>query len=193
MLLCTSILFAGISFFIGESGAFAQEEEMNDNEKPGDAKVIEITMDDYAFTPDTIRVPTDEPVKLKFINQGDKEHEFMAGTGRKSHGFKTDLFAGVDVTKEKPDEETEHEEEHHEEEETGDKEHAHEEEHEEHEMEEEHHEHSGTMIELESGQTGSMEFTLPESKKGTYRIACFEEAGEEKHFELGMTGVLIVE
>ncbi|MFB6231511.1 MAG: cupredoxin domain-containing protein [Salinibacter sp.] len=156
------------------------------------AKVIEVTMKDFAFKPSTLTVPAGKKVTLKFTNTGKVEHEFMAGKkmAGEGEGFENDLFAGVSVKKQNPDE-TAEEGEHSEEDE-------HAEEGEEHAEEDEHaggeehgEEHHGTMLALKSGESGSMTFTLPPSKAGTYTIACFETTGQ-KHYKLGMKGTLKV-
>jgi uncharacterized cupredoxin-like copper-binding protein len=45
------------------------------------------------------------------------------------------------------------------------------------------------MLLLQVESNGSMSFTLPESKRGTWTIGCFQPG----HYLAGMTGVLIVE
>ena len=113
-------------------------------------------------------------MRLEFENTGSVEHYFVVGDTIASDGddFQQNLFSGVLIEKSKQTEG--HDE----------KEDEHDEEHEEggHENE----------FELPPGGTGSMTFTLPESKAGTYTIACFETTGGQKHHEMGMKGTLTV-
>lgn len=48
------------------------------------------------------------------------------------------------------------------------------------------------VFELPPGGSGSMTFTLPASKAGTYAIACFETTGGKRHYQMGMEGTLTV-
>lgn len=170
-----------------DAGSSAATSSMADTS----AKVIEVAMKDFAFQPSTLTVPAGQKVTLKFTNTGTVEHEFMAGKkmAGEGEGFENDLFAGVSVKKQKPDEtagEGEHSEEaaHAEEgESAGEDEHA--------GGEEQGEEHHGTMLALKPEKNGSMTFTVPPSKAGTYTIACFETTGQ-KHYKLGMKGTLTV-
>ena len=47
--------------------------------KPTAGRVIEITMNEFSFSPRSITVRPGETVTLKFTNVGSLEHEFMAG------------------------------------------------------------------------------------------------------------------
>jgi len=47
--------------------------------KPAAGRVIEITMNEFSFSPRSINVRPGETVTLKFTNVGSLEHEFMAG------------------------------------------------------------------------------------------------------------------
>lgn len=133
---------------------------------------IEVTMEDFAYSPDTLTVPVGHDVTLAFTNTGSVEHYFVVGdtitTGR--DGFEQNLFSGVSIEKNKQAE-------------------GHEGDDEEHEEEEEHH---ANEFELSPGGSGTMTFTLPPSKAGTYTIACFETTGGKKHYEMGMKGTLTV-
>ncbi len=138
------------------------------------ATVVEVTMKDHTYEPSSMSVPAGEPVRLEFENTGSVEHYFVVGDtiAGDGDGFQQNLFSGVSIEKSKQteghdEEEGEHDEEH---EEGG------------HENE----------FELPPGGTGSMTFTLPESKAGTYTIACFETTGGQKHHEMGMKGTLTV-
>ena len=69
---------------------------------PGEDGVIEIVMDDYSFSPNTIRLQAGQTVTIRLRNEGDKMHEFMAGRdiqlhGNFTEGFGQDFFAGIDL------------------------------------------------------------------------------------------------
>jgi len=136
-----------------------------------DTTVIEMTMNDYAYEPADVTVPAGEPVTLKIENTGTVEHYVVVGDTIASNkdGFEQNLFTGVSIEKSKQTEGHDEEEEGHEEE--GD---------------------HGNVFELPPGGSGSMTFTLPASKAGTYTIACFETTGGEKHYQMGMEGTLTV-
>ena len=138
---------------------------------------IEVTLGDYWFKPDTIQVQAGQKVVLQLKNKGTVEHELMAGNivSDDMDQFKKDLFSGVSIEKKVPSEGSESAEEPMEED--G------------HEGEEEH---EGNMIALEPGQSGTMTFTLPESKTGTWKIGCFETTAGKPHYQFGMKGVLVV-
>ena len=131
---------------------------------------IEITMTDYGYQPSELTVPAGREVTLQFTNDGSVEHYFVVGDTIAStqDGFRQNLFSGVSLTKNKRT--AGHAEEAHEEGEGG-------------------HE---NVFELPPGGSGSMTFTLPESKAGTYTIACFETTGGQKHYQMGMEGTLTV-
>ncbi len=139
-----------------------------------DTTVVAVTMKNHAYEPSSITVPAGTPVTLEFENAGSVEHYFVVGDTISSdgEGFQENLFSDVSLEKSKDAEEDGEEEEH-------DDEHE----------EEEHHENE---FELPPGGSGSLTFTLPESKAGTYTIACFETSGGKKHHELGMKGSLTV-
>lgn len=174
------LMLAGCATRGQDTGAEKASASSGTHQSTEPAKVIEITMKNFKFEPSSITIPTGEKVKLEFTNRGSVEHEFMAGksVAESGHGFKTDLFAGVDVEKMRPEHE-EHAEE-------GEEEHA--------EEGEEHHEgeHHGTMLDLAPGTSGSMTFTLPASKAGTYTMGCFETTGGKTHFKMGMKGIIEV-
>ncbi|MFB6230618.1 MAG: cupredoxin domain-containing protein [Salinibacter sp.] len=136
------------------------------------AKVIEVTMKDYAYQPSSITVPAGQKVTLKFKNAGTVEHYFVVGdtiAGSKD-GFRHNLFSGVSIEKRKQTS-------------------GHSEESEKHGEGEEHH---ANEFELPPGGSGAMTFTLPPAKAGTYTFACFETTGNKKHYEMGMKGTLTV-
>lgn len=145
---------------------------------------VDVTLNDYLYKPQKIKIQAGHKVVLNFTNKGTVEHEFMAGkkVTDDTGGFKTDLFKNVEVKK------SVKEKEEYQKERKGHAEEGHSEEMGEHGEEE----HPGTMIELEPGQTGTMKFTLPSSKVGTWEMGCFEETGSTKHYTLGMKGMLVV-
>ena len=54
-------------------------------------RVIEVTMNEFAFSPRSITLRPGETVTLKFTNVGSVEHEFMAGRAPvPSHGYSED-------------------------------------------------------------------------------------------------------
>lgn len=157
------------------SGEAQQTEEMDatDSASPDTSTtVVEVTMTDHAYDPSSITVPAGKPVTLQFENTGSVEHYFVVGDTMTSEGggFEKNLFSGVSIEKNKQTEGRDEEDEH-----AGE--------------EKDHHENE---FELPPGGKGSMTFTLPPSKAGTYTIACFETTGGKKHHEMGMTGTLTV-
>ncbi|PSQ92523.1 MAG: hypothetical protein BRD30_02290 [Bacteroidetes bacterium QH_2_63_10] len=132
---------------------------------------IEVTMGDFAYSPDTLTVPTGQEVTLAFTNTDTVEHYFVVGDtiATDKDGFRQNLFSDVSIEKHKQTEGHEGDEEHGEEE-----------------------EHHANEFELPPGGSGTITFTLPPSKAGTYAIACFETTGGKKHYEMGMKGTLTV-
>jgi uncharacterized cupredoxin-like copper-binding protein len=137
------------------------------------ADTVKVTMKDFAYQPSSISVPAGKEVTLQFTNTGSVEHYFVVGdtVASNTDGFEQNLFSGVSIEKNKQTEGHDEEEE------------------EEHSEGEEHH---ANEFELPPGGSGSMTFTLPSSKTGTYTIACFETTGNEKHYNMGMKGTLTV-
>ncbi len=163
----TTLLAGGALVLIACGGDGDQAAETDETREMTSASpdTIEVTMQDHAYQPSSITVPAGQEVTLQLTNAGTVEHYFVVGdtiAGDKD-GFRQNLFGGVSIEKHKQTEEHEEEEEHHENE-----------------------------FELPPGGTGSMTFTLPESKAGTYTIACFETTGGQKHYEMGMQGTLTV-
>lgn len=133
---------------------------------------IEVSMKEFAFGPDTLRIPAGKPVTLVFKNDGVVPHEFMAGREAEGGHFEHDLFEGLHINMM-----------------TG-------------EMAEEaggEHGHAaagghggedhGTMIMAQAKETVMMSFTLPESLRGAWNMGCFLPG----HYEAGMRGTIIVE
>ena len=154
---------------------------------------IEVTLDEYSFSPDPLRIPAGRPITLVIRNVGKAAHEFMAGRDVEGSDFKYDLFADLHVNIEQVDMADTGHGEH--------AEHAHAEaaEHEHGDVEHEDttagthahgegHEH-GTMVEAQASQTFHMTFTLPESRRGEWNTGCFLPG----HYDAGMHGTLIVE
>ena len=158
---------------------------------------IEVTLDEYSFSPDPLRIPAGRPVTLVIRNVGRFQHEFMAGRNAAGDDFEHDLFADLHVNIEKAEtaeadhasaadrDQAAHEQ--------AQAEHAHAAA--EHEpgaagghAHGEGHEH-GTMVENQPGETFLMSFTLPESRRGEWSTACFLPG----HYDAGMHGALIVE
>lgn len=129
---------------------------------------IRITMTEYKFQPDTIRVKAGQEVRLVLVNSGKKDHELMIGRKvmemeGKPAGYQEDFFAGLhpQVSGEKLKQEEEEEE------------------------------HAGFMVALEPGGTATIVFTVPADRVGEWEIGCFEEDGV--HYQEGMKGKFIVE
>ena len=179
---------------------------------------IDVTLDEYSFSPDPLRIPAGREVTLVIRNAGRVGHEFMAGRDPEGNDFTQDLFAGLHVNIEEVDmaeaghaEHTEHaghdaqadhdadagQDAHAEDHEATDADHAHEADasHTGHgEQRAEEHAHGeghahGTMVEAQAGQTFVMTFTLPEDRRGEWTTGCFLPG----HYEAGMHGTLIVE
>lgn len=167
-----------------------------------EALQIEVTLDEYSFSPDPVRVPAGRPVTLVIRNAGRFPHEFMAGQEVAGDDFELDLFADVHVNSEPvatadagheghadPAETAEHAEAEHDAPEHG---HG--------AAEADHHagvearahpgrHQHGTMVEVQAGETVLMTFTLPESRRGEWMTGCFLPG----HYDAGMHGALIVE
>ena len=174
---------------------------------------IDVTLDEYSFVPDPVRIPAGREEVLVIRNVGRISHEFMAGRHPEDNDFGEDLFAGLHVNIEQIDGSEEGHSEHteHGDHSVGDDHHdvdvghaangsdrAHETNpsHNEHhaQSDDEQHAHGaghshGTMVEAQVGQTFVMTFTLPEDRRGTWITGCFLPG----HYEAGMHGTLIVE
>lgn len=174
----TLVVGAAVLLFACGGGEQQQTDERDASESARAdtaATVVEVTMEDHAYVPSDITVPAGEPVTIAFENAGSVEHYFVVGDTIASDddGFRENLFSTVSIEKSKQTEEHDDEDDEHDDE---------------HE-EEEHHENE---FELPPGISGSITFTLPESKAGTYTIACLETTGGQKHYEMGMMGTLTV-
>lgn len=163
----TTLLAGGTLVLIACGGDGDQAAETDETREMTSASpdTIEVTMTDHAYQPSSITVPAGQEVTLQFTNAGSVEHYFVVGDtiAGDRDGFRQNLFSGVSIEKNKQTEGHKEEDGHHENE-----------------------------FELPPGDSGSMTFTLPESKAGTYTIACFETTGGQKHYEMGMEGTLTV-
>ncbi|MDX1673016.1 MAG: cupredoxin domain-containing protein [Balneolaceae bacterium] len=132
-------------------------------------RLINVTIKNFAFSPDTLTIPVDTLVTIKFINQDSVIHEFKAGitVNSQRNGFETDLFEGVKLDRGAelfPF------------------------------IGEGYVALRDTMkFKIPPKRRATLKFTLPESKEGTYRMGCFERKEGKTHYEMGMNGVIIVE
>ena len=170
----------------GAAGSsFAQEAE---------ALRIDVTLDEFSFSPEPLRIPAGRPVTLVIRNVGKVAHEFMAGRDPEGNDFGHDLFADLHVNIEQADlaeaghaEHNEHADHGNHDADAGHAEHADQSADEGH-AHGEGHAHS-TMVAAQAGQTFLMTFTLPEDRRGEWTTGCFLSG----HYEAGMHGTLIVE
>lgn len=176
------LVFAGS---VGRSSAQAAGQE-------AEALLIDVTLDEYSFSPDPLRIPAGRPVTLVIRNVGRFAHEFMAGREAEDDEFSHDLFADLHVNIEQVETTAESHGEHAEHDHADTAEHEHEADHDdaaagghEHGAGHEH----GTMVENQPGETFHMTFTLPESRRGEWSTGCFLPG----HYEAGMHGTLVVE
>lgn len=165
------ILVASMALLVVGCGG-GDGQEATDEAISTSADTIEVTMTDFVYEPDTLTVPAGQEVTLAFTNTGTVEHYFVVGdtVADSKDGFGQNLFSDISIEKKKQTS-------------------GHEEEEEEHEEGEEHH---ANEFELPPGGRGTMTFTLPPEKAGTYTIACFETTGGKTHYERGMEGTLTV-
>lgn len=148
---------------------------------------IDVTMDEFSFSPARLRIPAGRPVTLVIRNVGKVAHELMAGRDVEGNDFKQDLFADLHVNIEKVEMAADHgdhalgaegeqaavaEHDHGAAQDDAQAEHAH-----------------GTMVESQPGETFLMTFTLPEDRRGEWITGCFLSG----HYEAGMHGTLVVE
>lgn len=173
---------------------------------------IDITLSEYSFAPEPLRIPAGRPVTLVIRNAGRVPHEFMAGREVAGNDFRQDLFADLHVNIEQLEQGVaghgDHDD-HAEADEHGaghdvDAGHDHAAEHDQgagHDHDAAHdapddgaHAHDaghahGTMVEAAAGEIFLMTFTLPEDRRGEWSTGCFLSG----HYEAGMHGTLIVE
>jgi len=169
---------------------------------------IDVTLNEYSFAPEPLRIPAGRPVTLVIRNAGKVPHEFMAGREVADNDFRQDLFADLHVNIEQAGAGHGDHGNH-----GGSTEHAEADEHAGHDQDAGHdhggghdvdaaqsapadagHAHGeghvhGTMVEAAAGETFLMTFTLPVDRRGEWATGCFLSG----HYEAGMHGVLIVE
>lgn len=160
-----------------------------------DGGEVTIVMTESQFDPSEIRLAAGTTVTIVLTNEGEKDHEFMAGQEVHieegiPHGFESDFFDTVEgLTVDPPDalassmEGMDMGEESMSDTTMGDM--AGEEEHEEDDME------MGFMVVREPAQTARITFTVTEASIGEWEIGCFEDDGV--HWDDGMRGTIIVE
>lgn len=174
--LARSIVAGALALFLVSCGQ-GDENQPDDGAETtaSTADTIEIAMTDYAYQPSDVTVPAGQEVTLQFTNEGSVEHYFVVGDtiDADQDGFEQNLFSGASITKNKQTD-------------------GHDDEEHEDEQDEEEEKHHLNEFELPPGGSGSMTFTLPASRAGTYTIACFETTGGQKHYEMGMEGSLTV-
>ena len=185
-----AVVAIGVLVFAGAPGSASAQ--------GAEALRIDVTLDEYSFSPEPLRIPAGRRVTLVIRNVGSVAHEFMAGRDVEGNDFKQDLFADLHVNIEQVDAgHAEHNED------AGHDEHA---EHAGHDTDAGHAEHAeqsadaqehahgeghehGTMVEARAGETFLMTFTLPEDRRGEWTTGCFLSG----HYDAGMHGTLIVE
>ena len=165
---------------------------------------IDVTLDEYSFSPEPLRIPAGRLVTLVIRNVGRVPHEFMAGREVADNDFRHDLFADLHVNIEQAagdhDEHGDHGD--HGDHDAAPAEHAAADEHGggyEHEAaadasDDGGHAHGeghahGTMVEAAAGETFLMTFTLPADRRGEWATGCFLSG----HYDAGMHGILVVE
>ena len=172
---------AAVSSFAQQAGA-----------QKAEPLLIEVTLDEYSFSPEPLRIPAGREVTLVIRNVGEFPHEFMAGRDPEGNDFKQDLFADLHVNIEKVDMTQAGHAEHNEDASHGAD--AGQDEHAERGADAQEHAHDaehahGTMVEAQVGETFHMTFTLPADRRGEWATGCFLTG----HYDAGMHGTLIVE
>ena len=107
---------------------------------------IQVKMSEFAFQPNSIRIKAGQTVQLELINDGNAEHEFMAGRTVDMHqgeanGYQKDFFDSVKATSDKI---------------KFIKEHGH-----------------GSMIRIAAGARTTITFTAPTTVVGEWEVGCF--------------------
>lgn len=162
-----------------------------------DGEEATIVLKEFEFDPSTIRLTAGTTVTLVLSNEGEKEHEMMAGhdvnmVDDVPSGFTEDFFAtvdnltvepadalmmeGMDMGDEDMGDESMGDESMGDMAEEGEGEHA---------------GHSGTMVAREPSETARITFTLTDESIGEWEMGCFEDDGA--HWDDGMRGTIIVE
>lgn len=135
-----------------------------------DSVTYDITMTEYAFTPEKLIFKVGQEVTLNLTNPGQLQHEIMFGRealemDNRPAGYVVDMFEVGGVEPEVHQE--------------GEPEHEHEEEI-----------HEGFMVVLPVDGTATMKFTVTEEMVGEWEMGCFEQDGV--HYDAGMKGFVTV-
>ncbi len=139
----------------------------DDAARPDGEGVLEIALHDYGFEPDPLRLPTGEPLTLRFVNQDDPSHHVSFGREVREHdgravGFDEDLFAGLEPRVTPPAAQTGP---------SADD--------------------PGFEVLVRGHETVTLEVTLPPDRTGSWEIGCF--TGRGCHYRAGLAGTVIVE
>lgn len=170
-------------------------------ETVADGGEVTIVMTEYEFEPSEIHLTPGTTVTFVVSNEGEKDHEFMAGREVSiedgiPHGFDTDFFETVENLEVDPPDALEASMEgmdmgEESMEDTGSDTTMHAEDEDDHSEDEEEHTDMGVMVVREPAQTARITFTVTEASVGEWEYGCFEEDGA--HWDDGMKGTLIVE
>ena len=96
------VAIAGLILFV--SGCGGGEGVAPEFDDPNGVGTLNISMDDFKFTPDNIKLTTGQQIRIVLRNNSaTNDHGFTIGygvltQGGSSTGFQTDLFEGVEVT-----------------------------------------------------------------------------------------------
>ena len=157
--------------------------------KPPDPVTFTIDMSEYAFSPEQLEVKVGQQVTLILVNKGQLPHEIMFGrdvlmVDNRPNGYEHDMFeeAGVEPMVMGIEETNHIEDDDHME--------GNDQEEDEH-MDDDSHAHEGFMVLLkETGDQGSITFTVTDDMIGEWEMGCFELDGV--HYTSGLVGKLIV-
>jgi len=138
------------------------------------AKTVTVVLKDFKFVPPTLQLHVGDALALTVRNEGRVAHEWLIGRGAvrsaDEKGFQQDLFALLN-----PEVEGRH-----------------------YRLEQvgrrppgrdERATRTSTGVEIQPGGEVTLRFTVPESAKGEWEMACFFPG----HFETGMKGILVIE
>ena len=154
------------------------EKPLVDETKNGDQTVIKIEMTNSKFLPDTITIPTGEPVNLTIVNKSTNTHSFTIGKipDKKLDGFIVDLFKNIDLSitvenklildenrsntpnngMESKNQQT-------------------------------------VRLVLQPRETGILSFTIPLGREGEWEMACFDKTKGKSNYVMGLRGIINVE
>jgi plastocyanin len=135
--------------------------------RPGADGILEVVMEDYAFSPAELTVTAGEPVTFRFVNRDEVSHHVSFGRdvveeGGRDVGFAEDLLAGLSprvspatawVELDPP--------------------------------------YVGDAILVQGGQTVDVSVTVPVDRVGEWQAGCF--TGRGCHFRAGLAATLVVE